>query len=769
MYLREHKSTRKSDSYGDGVVYNIKSRLGINELLDTMENFTEVYESHRLSHPALREAACYRVQYPATMLDVADIDLFVGRSDVLPLGVSPQYLNGECCYVFKIDWFEDALSNTSYSEEQKSRLEALFSYWENRESMGKINESTPLEIQQYIHVSNWYDGPLVYRTSHRLSGIYLDYEKLLSLGLPGLLDAAKAARAIPGADPEFLQGVRESLQVVIDTSLWYAGKLMRMAREEIDDARSEELFEMARVCRRITYSKPESFREALQLVYLYTVIAGSRQWGRMDDYLADYYAHDIEYGIITEEKAIDLLTSFWRLIISKEQITDDRIIIGGRGRRREARADELALVILETSKRVKDIVPQLTLRYYEGMNEIVYNKALDVIGAGATFPILYNDDSVIGDIMKVFGVNEEEAKDWMPFGCGEYVLNHRGVNTPNTIMNVANIFWGTLNNGREPVRGLLVTPDRGNLTDFDTFDDLFEAYAASVTDHVAMAAFMEGRSYDFINREICVNLISTLCDDCLARGLPLLSGGARYKDGILEMYGVITTADSLYSIKKLVYDDKKITKERMLEALKVNFEGYEEEQAMMLAVPKYGNGNKDADNMAAKVCEQYCLAALSHSGKYGMRRFWTVNINNNGNTWLGIFTGATPDGRPMGKALSNGNSPTSGMDKNGVTALLHSMVRTRTDIHVGAVQNLKFSKEVFSDMRDSVVKPLLKTYFNEGGAQVMITVVGREDLEAARKKPQDYLNLIVRVGGLSARYVELAEETQLEILERTMY
>ena len=769
MYLTEMKRSRKALSYGDGVIYNNDSRLNLDELLDVMENFTKAYDSHRHSHTALREAACYAAQYPATMLDVAVNDLLVGRFDVLPLGVSPQYLNGEFGYVMKRDWFEKAMADERNSKEQHQRLEKLYNYWENRDTMGKMRESIPPVMRQYMHFPNWYGGPVSFMTSFRIASIFLDYEKMLELGIPGLLDLARTAKKNPGADPEFLDGVIGSLNVLIDTSLWYADRLMQKSRQEKDDDRKSELLEMAKVCRRITYSKPESFREALQLSYLYTVLSGARQYGRMDDYLADFYHNDIKAGVLTEEKAIDLLTSLWHLIISREQITDDRIIIGGRGRKRPERADALALVLMETSRRVKDIVPHLTLRCYDGMNEELYDKALEVIGEGCTYPILYNDESVVDDVMKVLAVDEKTAEQWMPFGCGEYVINHRSVNSPNTLMNVANILWGTLNGGCEPESGHMLTPDRGSLTDYETFDDLFEAFSMTITDFMENAARIEARSYDMIAKEISSNLISAVFDDCMSRGLPLLSGGIRYKDGNCEMYGVITSADALFAIKKLIYDEKKISAKRMLEALKANFVGFEEERAMMVAVPKFGNGVKEADNMTRKVCEQYSLAALSHSGKFGLRRYATVNINNSGNSYLGVYTAATPDGRLKGAAMSNGNAPTPGNDKSGATALLQSMVRTRTDIHVGAVQNLKFEKEVFSNKRDTVIKPLLKTYFDEGGAQAMITVLGRDDLEAALERPHEYLNMIVRVGGLSARFVELDEAVQMDILNRTLY
>ena len=190
---------------------------------------------------------------------------------------------------------------------------------------------------------------------------------------------------------------------------------------------------------------------------------------------------------------------------------------------------------------------------------------------------------------------------------------------------------------------------------------------------------------------------------------------------------------------------------------------------MLLAAPKYGNDDPAVDAVVAKVHELVCFSSLGKSGKYGLDRFTIVNINNKGNTMLGRFTGATPNGRPARDSLSNGNNPTAGMDKNGVTAFLNSLLKMRTDIHAGVVQNMKFSKEVFRDMRDTVVKPLLDAYFQGGGAQAMISVVGREDLENAMREPEKYGNLIVRVGGFSARFVELDRDIQTDILNRTMY
>ncbi len=207
----------------------------------------------------------------------------------------------------------------------------------------------------------------------------------------------------------------------------------------------------------------------------------------------------------------------------------------------------------------------------------------------------------------------------------------------------------------------------------------------------------------------------------------------------------------------------------MLAALKADFKGYEDMRAIMLNVDKFGNDLEEVDRMMASVHEMVSYTMLGISGTYfGLDCFGMVNINNRDNTTYGRNTGATPDGRRAAESLTNANNPTAGMDKNGVTAFINSLLKARGDIHFGVVQNIKFSKETFNDMRQSVILPLMESYFSRGGTQMMINVVGKEDLIKARKEPEKYSNLIVRVGGFSARYVELADDVQMDILNRTL-
>ena len=527
---------------------------------------------------------------------------------------------------------------------------------------------------------------------------------------------------------------------------------------------------MAAICRKLVTDRPETFREAIQLVLIYAIMDGAREWGRMDDYLAEYYVNDLKEGILTEAEALELLKSFWRLMIVKEQVSDDRVIIGGLGRKHPENADRLALLIIETSRQVKDIVPQLTLRMYDGMNPELYSKALDCIGEGTTFPMLYKDENIIPGIQRVFHISYEEALDWMPLGCGEFTINHRIMASPNGVMNLASVLLATLNGGIETGEcKYRLVPSTTTFDDYETFEDLFQAYADNVDYLMEITAEEHARGYDIIRQDMALNLHSLLYDGCLEKGLGMLDGGTVKQAGSDEIYGLVTAAESMYAIKKLIYDDKTMTKETMLSALKANFVGYEKERAMMLNVDKFGNDLEEVDELVARVHEQISYSALAQAGKFkGLDEYGMVSINNSYNTLLGRQTGATPNGRLNGDSLSNANNPTAGMDVNGVTAFINSLLKPRTDIHYGVVQNMKFSKETFNDMRATVTIPTLASYFERGGAQAMISVVGREDLENARIHPEKYTNLIVRVGGFSARYVELDDDIQIDILNRTL-
>lgn len=779
MYWKEAYKTRTKKSYDSyETIYNNEPRLSFSELLEYMEKFTEVYRECKNDHPAIREAKCLDAQYPQIMLGIMPNDLFCGRADIFPLGMNAQYINSEWGFAMNFDWFDEKIADTSIDEEDRERLEELREYWTDHTSTKKfLAEMDPVD-KVYMITGGVSDGmvldlvnfPHAATALQRVAGIFLDYHKLLDYGLSGLYDLIwEKQKEHPENDPNFYKGMQMALQTIMKTLNWYGALAQELYEKETDEKRKADLQEMSRICRKLVIEKPETFREAIQLVIIYTMIDGAREWGRMDDYLALYYKRDLKRGILDEEEAIRLLTSFWQLMIAKEQVTDDRVIVGGVGRRYPEEADELAMVIMEVSRRVKDIVPQLTLRMYDGMNPKLYEKALECIGEGTTYPMIYKDENIIPGVMKVFGVDYETALGWLPLGCGEFTIDHGIIVSPNSVLNMANVLWGTMNGGYDSTGRYRLTPNDTYLTDYQSFDELWKTFCDNVEYLTDVSARNHSRGYEIIAQDMSLNLHNILYDGCMDAGRGVISGGCKKCGGSDEIYGIVTCSDSLYAIKKCVFEDKSISAEKLLEVLKHNFEGYEKERALLLGVDKFGNDLEDVDNMMKAVHEMVCYKMLEISGKYyGLDCFGMVNINNRDNTTYGRNTGATPDGRKAGESLSNANNPTAGMDKNGVTAFINSLLKARGDIHFGSVQNMKFSKETFNDMRNEIIVPLMDSYFGRGGTQAMINVLGREDLENARKEPEKYSNLIVRVGGFSARYVELADDVQIDILNRTL-
>jgi pyruvate-formate lyase len=391
-----------------------------------------------------------------------------------------------------------------------------------------------------------------------------------------------------------------------------------------------------------------------------------------------------------------------------------------------------------------------------------------MIGDGCSFPLMYNDDINVPAVQRAFNVSDEEAIHYMPFGCGEYVLNHRSFGTPSGVINLLQALQVTLHKGINPTTGKKMGIPGIEKLEFDSFEMLWETYKQQVEYHVDQLALQEELEYKKA-AEIAPHLMfSLLYDDCIDRGKPIFDGGIRYLGGTLETYGNTNTADSFTAIKKLVFEEKRFSLDALVTMMDANFKGYEKERKWMLDAPKYGNDNDYADEMLLEVDNHVFNATRDQRLKTGLHSYLVVNINNNANTVMGGFTAASPDGRAEFTYMANANTPTGGMDKNGITAMMNSIVKPDPGLHAGMVQNMKFSKSMFNENRE-IVDAVLKTYFEKGGTQCMISVMGREDLELALLEPEKYSNLIVRVGGYSAKWVDLPKDIQAEILSRTMY
>lgn len=734
--------------------------------------FTETYRKYIHEHPAIREAMCLSVQYPAFFTPIQDGDLFAGRIKNTLVGITPdEWGTAAFGYYCVNDKILKELEDPSVDDVTKKKVLEMVEFWNKESTSAKIRSSYTDEMKKYLPSDDWMHQSGIAFPLYRLTGGNVDWEKLLKKGIPGLIkdtEEAKLKAAADNKEPEFYEGIKIALEVLIDVCHWYAKQAIELINQTEDEKRKEELQQIANNLELITVSAPKTMREAIQLFWLYSYVGDIRNYGRMDVWLGDFLVNDLESGILNEEEALKLLQSLWILIGARNTIVHSRIIIGGRGRRNEINADRFALLAMEASRTVNVIEPQLSLRFYNGMNPALMEKALQVIGEGRTFPILYNDEVNIKAVQLAQGFDEITAQQFVPYGCGEYIIDHQSFGTPSSVVNLLKALEVTLHNGIDPMTGKVAGLQLGTFEDFKTFQDLWKAYKTQVEFFVRMMADQEVLEYKIAGEHSPYLFMSLLYDDCFGIGKGMFSGGIRYLSGTLETYGNTNTADSLTSIKELVYEKKLISKDELIKALASNFAGYDKVRQQLLKTPKYGNDNDVADKMLVDVHEHVCNYVKDQAKRVGLHSYLVVVINNSANTLMGHQTSASADGRKSGEPMANGNNPSGGSDVNGPTAFLNSLVQPSPYIHAGAVQNMKFSKEMFTSKKE-ILKSLLETFFESGGQQAMITVVDRNELERAIVEPEKYGHVFVRVGGFSARFVELSRDVQLEILSRTLY
>jgi len=746
----------------------LKARRKINQVNAEMR-FTEVYKATSQLHPFLREVECLRVQTQEILKPIQKGAWFAGRLERLFVGIDPERgdLN-EVAYFCQFTLLKEQLQNPDLSESVAKDIQSLIDFWSGESTFSRCREAFPDHLKMGLPSDDYYLGYEIAYPMFGLGGPCLDFDKLLQHGLPGLKSEIqnKLESADLQADSVFLEACLKGLEIVKETAIRYADEAKSKSAVENDPKEKAKLIEISNNLIQIADHQPETLHQAIQLFWLYNLISLVKNYGRMDVFLGDFLANDLNSGRLNWQTAREMLCGLWNQIADRGDNFNNRIIIGGLGRRNESNANLFARLALKVQALCKQSIPQLSVRWHNGMPHEIWDKSLEVIGLGSTFPILYNDDVNIPAVANGFDIATSEAEQYVPYGCGEYVIDHTSVGSPDAALNVVKALDVTLFNGLDSFTGQKKGLPLGQT--FETFDELKVAFARQIDYQVSMLADAQDQITHVTAKYAAYPLLSILYDDCIQRGQSLLSGGVRYLGGTLESFGNNTAGDALYAIKTMVYNKKLFSLETIKEALFSNFTGYEKLKQMLLRVPKYGNDNDDADEMSIWVNKVVCESA--HRQKYftGLHSFSVVLVNNGDNVTLGKGTGASADGRLKGESLSNGNQPGAGYDTQGITALLNSMVKLDPSLHAGATHNLKFSRKLFQEELPKL-SALLKAYFAKGGTQAMITVTDVQELEQALKEPEKYGNLIVRVGGYSERFIDLPKDVQLEVMKRTLY
>lgn len=734
------------------------------EQLRIMSRYTDVYKQNLNASKEKREIECLKVLYPALFRKNEPGDLFAGRLDFLPIGfgcVTSLGGVGHYCVFSKLDKFKSSLDDPK----DRAEVDRLYQFWLGHD----VKTLYCREIVDDAHVGMFIDTHYPMIATARLSGMMLDYYHLMEAGIPGIL--SEIDRRI-GEEPEneFLLASREAIELFITT----AGELARRTREEIksetSEQRKKELSRIADGLLAITVRKPETFHEAIQLFWLYSLMAGVINYGRADDFLGPFLAADIESGRMTEEDGYRYIKCLWTMIENRRTTVNGRIVVGGKGRLHPKEAEVFERIALRVAKDCRYVEPQFTLRITKDTPEDIWNSALDALGAGATYPTLYNDEVNVPAVSYGMRVPEKEAEKYVPFGCTEFVLQGESTGTPNVCLNLLKLLTILLNDGVDPEDGVYkMGPVKlENGSDFTSFDELLSKYRELLDYCMDLSIHAQMYSYELMNREVSFLFTSILMKDCVGRGKAVLDGGIRYLGGTNEIYGLINASDSLMAIEQTVYQKREYTLRNIREALLHNFQGYELLRKELWNCPKYGNDLDEPDRLASGLYEYVAKGIRDRGIRAGMQYYLVVISNNQLNTEWGRNTGASPDGRYRGQFMNPANNPQGGANVNGPTAMLNSLVKLDPKYHAGSVQNIKFAPSLFNENRE-MIKALFKGYFRKGGCHIMVTVVGRGTLEDAVKHPDKYKDLIVRVSGFSAVFVNLEPDIQQEIISRVLY
>jgi len=735
----------------------------LDEQLLIMEEYTRVHKESSHLTKAEREVNCLKVIYPRMFRSIQDTDRLAGRLDVLPIGfgcVTSVGGVGHYCVFNKLRAFQEQFEN----EVDKNRIQKMYDYWLDHD----LKAIYCNKMLDEVHSGRFVDCKHPFLSTARLSGMMLDYHKLMELGLDGLKELINS-KLNEDKNNEFLKSAIDAITICQNTMDYLKEDCIR-SLDNASDKRKMELEQIISSLTNIKYNKPNTFHEALQLFWIYAHLAGCINYGRLDDVLGPFVKRDVDNGVISEEEAIDILKSLWLMIENRRTTVNGRIIVGGRGRRYPVEADYFTKLALKVTYECRYVEPQFTLRFDSNTPKEIMDMAYDCIGAKATYPTLYNDDVNIPAVMYGMRVDEKAAEQYVPFGCGEFVIQGQSIGTPNTLVNMLKILNITLNEGYDLVdnvykAGPVSLP---KINDIKSFDELYSSYKELLDFYLDLSAEHQYASYEIMNEEVSFLFASILMDDCISRGKPLLDGGIRYLGGTNETYGNINTSDALFAIKKLVFEDEKYTLTQLIEAQKADFVGYEGIQNDLLNVPKYGNDYEDADNFANDVYEYVANGVRDRGIEKGMQYYLIVISNNQTNTDWGKCTAASLDGRRAFTFMNPANNPVGGANKLGPTAMLNSLSRFEAKYHGGAVQNIKFTPNMFNGKRE-VVRALFDTYFKRGGCQLMVTVVDHKELEDAQLHPEKYPNLIVRVSGFSAVFVNLERDVQNELMSRVLY
>ncbi|MCC7461234.1 MAG: formate C-acetyltransferase [Gammaproteobacteria bacterium] len=734
---------------------------------------------------------------------IDDGELIVGNAASKPMGVEL-----DCDYGI---WSSEEIAalkreGFSLSAEDEARLQQVNEFWSestlvarsgalyDEERMWPFMQSgvvlAPWKSRRFGSGGGYAQGGMGLGPGFMLCGF--EIERVLQHGLNAIIaEAERELAQLRLTTTEafekayFLQAVIIAHRAIIGFAGRFAELASRLASAQRDPARRRELERIAATCRRVPAEPARSFHEALQsfwFMFLMFVPSPTAAAGRFDQYMYPFYRADIDAGATSDEEVLELLQC---LRIKDMQInrTSGALnrqrssglakwhnwTIGGVTPDGRDATNDLSYLLLEAARRCPTPHHTLTVRVHDGTPESLMVKALEVVKTGIGLPAFIGDKAYIG-YLDSNGVPLEQARDYIVTGCLDVNIPGRSRTMTVGFFVVPLVFEIFMRNGIEPRTGRQLGLASGRPEDFTTYEEFYAAFCRQLVHFMELAAERNN-----IDMKVCSELFpdpvrSSLMHDALRVGKDLLQRTLPFENGaVMNPVGMINVADSLAAVKQLVYEDRSVTMAELCAALAADWQGpgHERIRQLCLAAPKYGNGNRAVDEIAAELYRFWAEITVKFPTWLGGTHKPTA-ISITSHAPGGALTGATPDGRRAGECLADGTvSPMRGRDTHGPTAVIRSAAAIEQEPYQATLMNMKFHPSAMKSEGDlRKLSMLIRTYFSMGGKHIQFNVVTRETLLAAQANPEQHRDLVVRMAGYSAYFVQLSRMVQDEIIGR---
>ena len=747
---------------------------------------------------------------------------------------------------FSYQWLEDELDTVEtrsadpfyIAEETKEELREVHKYWKGKTTSELALSYMAPEAVRAIEHNIFTPGNYFY---NGVGHVTVKYEEVLAVGYEGIIKKAEQELSecnVGDGDyaerSHFLQAVILSCQAVIEYARRYSALAQEMAERCTDAARKEELLRIAENCSRVPAKGAQNFYEACQSFWFVQQLiqlessGHSISPGRFDQYMYPYYKKDMENGNISREFAQELMDCIWvklndlnkcRDAVSAEGFAGyslfQNLIAGGQNKEGEDVTNDLSFMCIQASVHVRLPQPSLSVRVWNGSPHEFLIKAAELTRTGIGLPAYYNDEVIIPSLQNR-GLSLEDAREYNIIGCVEPQKAGKTEGWHDAaFFNMCRPLELVFANGED--KGEMVGVPTGEVTEMSSFEEFYNAYKKQMEYCISLLVNADN-AIDVAHAKRCpLPFLSCMVDDCLKRGKSVQEGGAVYNFTGPQGFGIANMADSLFAVRKLVYEEKKVTMEEMKEALAWNFgkgldqqsvsdtaeavlrkmkdagqkidentvssilkavmnaqpgeekmKRYEEIHNMIEEVPKFGNDIPEVDYFARDVAYTYTKPLQNYKNPRG-GQFQAGLYPVSANVPLGGQTGATPDGRYAHTPVADGVSPSAGKDVNGPTAAATSVSRLdHFIVSNGTLFNQKFHPSALSG-REGLEKfvALIRSYFDQKGMHMQFNVVDRDTLLDAQKYPEKYKHLVVRVAGYSALFTTLSRSLQDDIIRRT--